>query len=127
MGSSHKHNLTPHVSLTVFAIIQFLIPSAFMLISYAGGWQTDGTCIPFDAFNAAGLFGAMGFERAGEATLLLRLLERRFGPLPDSARIASPPPIPSRWRNGASASSTPELWTPSWRDRFYRWRLVIGS
>ena len=64
MGSSHKRNLTPHVSLTVFAVIQFIIPTAFMLISYAGGWQKDGICIPFDAFNAAGLFGAMGFSGA---------------------------------------------------------------
>jgi amino acid transporter len=64
VGSSHKHNLTPHVALTVFAIIQFIIPSVFMLIAYAGGWQADGICIPFDAFNAAGLFGAMGFSGA---------------------------------------------------------------
>jgi amino acid transporter len=61
MGSSHKHNLTPHVSLTVFGIIQFLIPTIFMLISYMGGWAHDGICLPIDAFNAAGLFGAMGF------------------------------------------------------------------
>jgi len=64
MGSTHKSNLTPHVALTVFAVIQFLIPSAFMLIAYAGGWQADGICVPFDAFNAAGLFGAMGFSGA---------------------------------------------------------------
>ncbi len=64
VGSSHKHNLTPHVALTVFALIQFIIPSIFMLIAYAGGWQADGICIPFDAFNAAGLFGAMGFSGA---------------------------------------------------------------
>jgi amino acid transporter len=64
MGSSHKHNLTPHVALTIFAVVQFLIPSAFMLIAYAGGWQADGICIPYDAFNAAGLFGAMGFSGA---------------------------------------------------------------
>jgi amino acid transporter len=64
MGSSHKNNLTPHVSLTVFAVVQFLIPSTFMLIAYGGGWQKDGICIPFDAFNAAGLFGAMGFSGA---------------------------------------------------------------
>jgi amino acid transporter len=61
MGSTHKHNLTPHVSLTIFGIIQFTIPSIFMLISYMGGWAHDGICLPIDAFNAAGLFGAMGF------------------------------------------------------------------
>lgn len=60
-GRTHKHNLTPHVSLTIFALIQFLIPSLFMLIAYMGGWNADGICVPFDAFNAAGLFGAMGF------------------------------------------------------------------
>src|ERR1700722_10502399 len=59
IGSSHKKNLTPHVAITLFAMIQFLIPTAFMLLSYAaiGGWQMA----PLDAFNDAGLFGAMGF------------------------------------------------------------------
>ena len=59
IGSSHKRNLTPHVAITLFAAIQFLIPTAFILLSYAhvGGWQMA----PFDAFNDAGLFGAMGF------------------------------------------------------------------
>ena len=59
IGSTHKKNLTPHVAITMFAAIQFLIPSAFILLSYAavGGWQMA----PFDAFNDAGLFGAMGF------------------------------------------------------------------
>jgi amino acid transporter len=58
-GMSHKKNLTPHVALGLFAMIQFLIPTAFILLSYAavGGWQMA----PFDAFNDAGLFGAMGF------------------------------------------------------------------
>jgi amino acid transporter len=59
VGSSHKHNLTPHVAITSFAIIQFLIPTIFTLASYMaiGGWQMQ----PIDAFNDAGLFGAMGF------------------------------------------------------------------
>ena len=59
VGSSHKKNLTPHVAITLFAAIQFLIPTTFILLSYAavGGWQMA----PFDAFNDAGLFGAMGF------------------------------------------------------------------
>ena len=59
VGSSHKHNLTPHVAITSFAAIQFLIPTTFILLSYGavGGWQMA----PFDAFNDAGLFGAMGF------------------------------------------------------------------
>ncbi len=59
IGSSHKHNLTPHVAITSFAVIQFLIPTAFILLSYGavGGWQMA----PLDAFNDAGLFGAMGF------------------------------------------------------------------
>jgi hypothetical protein len=47
------------VAISLFAAIQFLIPTAFILMSYAavGGWQM----LPFDAFNDAGLFGAMGF------------------------------------------------------------------
>jgi amino acid transporter len=59
IGSSHKRNLTPHVAITLFGSIQFLIPTVFILLSYAhvGGWQM----LPFDAFNDAGLFGAMGF------------------------------------------------------------------
>jgi len=59
MGSSHKKHLTPHVAISAFACIQFLIPTSFILLSYAavGGWQMA----PFDAFNDAGLFGAMGF------------------------------------------------------------------
>jgi amino acid transporter len=59
IGSSHKHNLTPHVAISSFALLQFLIPTAFILLSYAavGGWQMA----PLDAFNDAGLFGAMGF------------------------------------------------------------------
>src|SRR5271170_2256260 len=61
IGSSHKHNLTPHIAITTFAIIQFLIPSAFMLLSYAGAWGILQIGSPFDEFNMAGLFGAMGF------------------------------------------------------------------
>jgi amino acid transporter len=59
IGSSHKKNLTPHVAITVFTCVQFLIPTIFLLMSYADfkGWQMA----PFDAFNDAGLFGAMGF------------------------------------------------------------------
>jgi len=59
IGSSHKENLTPHIAISMFAAIQFLIPTAFILLSYAtvGGWQMA----PLDAFNDAGLFGAMGF------------------------------------------------------------------
>jgi amino acid transporter len=61
IGSSHKHNLTPHVAITSFALIQFLIPTTFMLWSYAGGWNFLQIGSPFDEFNDAGLFGAMGF------------------------------------------------------------------
>ncbi|HTC93527.1 MAG TPA: APC family permease [Terriglobales bacterium] len=59
IGSSHKRNLTPHVAITLFALVQFLIPTAFILLSYVAfrGWQMA----PLDAFNDAGLFGAMGF------------------------------------------------------------------
>ena len=59
VGSSHKRNLTPHVAISLFALIQFLIPTTFTLLSYAAfhGWQMA----PLDAFNDAGLFGAMGF------------------------------------------------------------------
>jgi amino acid transporter len=61
IGSSHKHNLTPHVAITVFATVQFLLPTIFMLLSYAGAWQVLMIGAPIDVFNDAGLFGAMGF------------------------------------------------------------------
>jgi amino acid transporter len=59
IGSTHTKNLTPHVAISLFAAIQFLIPTSFLLLSYSAfhGWQM----VPFDAFNDAGLFGAMGF------------------------------------------------------------------
>jgi amino acid transporter len=59
IGSTHKEKLTPHVAISLFAMIQFLIPTCFLLLSYGDvhGWQM----VPFDAFNDAGLFGAMGF------------------------------------------------------------------
>jgi amino acid transporter len=61
IGSSHKHNLTPHVAITSFAIVQFLIPTAFMLMSYAGASNALQIAAPIDESNDAGLFGAMGF------------------------------------------------------------------
>jgi amino acid transporter len=61
IGSSHKHNLTPHVAITSFAIIQFLIPSFFMFLSYHGASDFLAIAAPFDIFNDAGLFGALGF------------------------------------------------------------------
>jgi amino acid transporter len=61
VGSTHKHNLTPHVAITAFALAQFVIPSAFMLASYAGAYAALQIGSPFDEFNFAGLFGAMGF------------------------------------------------------------------
>jgi amino acid transporter len=61
IGSSHKHNLTPHVAITSFAVVQYLIPTIFLLLSYAGVNQVTQITKPFDIFNYAGLFGAMGF------------------------------------------------------------------
>jgi amino acid transporter len=61
IGSSHKSNLTPHVAITAFAIIQFLIPATFLLLSYMGAYGALQIGSPFDEFNEAGLFGAMGF------------------------------------------------------------------
>jgi amino acid transporter len=64
IGSSHKHNLTPHVAINIFSTIQFLIPTIFMVASYAGADQKLMIGAPFDEFNDAGLFGAMGFLAA---------------------------------------------------------------
>ncbi|HUO10501.1 MAG TPA: APC family permease [Phycisphaerae bacterium] len=61
IGSSHKHNLTPHIAITSFAFLQFLIPTVFMALSYAGMNDKLAISVPFDIFNDAGLFGAMGF------------------------------------------------------------------
>jgi amino acid transporter len=62
-GSTHKHNLTPHVALVLFSTIQFLIPTIFLAITYTGDRAANALQIgaPIDAFNDAGLFGAMGF------------------------------------------------------------------
>ncbi len=61
IGSSHKLNLTPHVAITSFALLQFLVPTIIMLAVYAGAYNALGVGTPFDEFNDAGLFGAMGF------------------------------------------------------------------
>jgi amino acid transporter len=64
VGSSHKHNLTPHTAITLFAAIQFLIPTLVMLCVYLGGDNAANTLqigAPLDAFNDAGTLGAMGF------------------------------------------------------------------
>jgi amino acid transporter len=61
VGSSHKLNLTPHVAIASFALIQFLIPTGFMLAIYAGGWNALQMGVPLDLFNNAGTLGAMGF------------------------------------------------------------------
>jgi amino acid transporter len=63
IGSSHKHNLTPHVAITSFALIQFLIPAMFMTFVYMGHGASDFLQInvPLDEFNDAGTLGAMGF------------------------------------------------------------------
>lgn len=60
VGSSHKVNLTPHVALSSFGAIQFLIPTVVMLLVFAGN-KAMQIAAPLDVFNDAGLFGAMGF------------------------------------------------------------------
>jgi amino acid transporter len=50
-GSSHASNETPHVAVTVMAVLEFLIPTGMTL----GGVAVS------DAFNDAGTFGAFGF------------------------------------------------------------------
>jgi amino acid transporter len=61
LGSSHKRNLTPHIAISLFAIVQFLIPTVVLLISWAGGANAMQIGAPIDVFNDAGLLGAMGF------------------------------------------------------------------
>jgi hypothetical protein len=46
----------------------------------------------------------------GEATMLLRLLERTTARCPSPPASASPPPMPKPCWRGASASSTPTAW-----------------
>jgi amino acid transporter len=50
-GSAHSSNATPHIAVTVMAILEFIIPSGMIL----GGIAVS------DAFNDAGTFGAFGF------------------------------------------------------------------
>jgi len=63
IGSTHKLNLTPHVAITSFALIQFLIPAMLMICVYIGHGASDFLQInvPLDVFNDAGTLGAMGF------------------------------------------------------------------
>jgi amino acid transporter len=52
IGSSHKTNETPHVAVTVMALLIFLVPLAM-----TGIFKLE----VLDAFNDAGTFGAFGF------------------------------------------------------------------
>ena len=51
-GQSHATNATPHVAITIYALLEFGIPTFIM--SFKGLAVTD-------AFNDAGTFGAFGF------------------------------------------------------------------
>ena len=50
-GRAHSSNATPHVAVTVMALLEFAIPSALV---------ASGIAVS-DAFNDAGTFGAFGF------------------------------------------------------------------
>jgi amino acid transporter len=50
-GRAHATNATPHIAVTVYAILEFAIPSVMTFL----GLQVS------DAFNDAGTFGAFGF------------------------------------------------------------------
>jgi amino acid transporter len=51
-GTAHATNETPHVAITIYALLQFAIPTVIM--------QFKGLAVT-DAFNDAGTFGAFGF------------------------------------------------------------------
>lgn len=51
-GSTHLENATPHIAITIYALLEFAIPSIIM--TFKGVAVTD-------AFNDAGTFGAFGF------------------------------------------------------------------
>ena len=51
-GTAHAKNETPHVAITIYALLQFAIPTFIM--------QFKGLAVT-DAFNDAGTFGAFGF------------------------------------------------------------------
>jgi amino acid transporter len=51
-GASHATNETPHIAITIYAVLLFVIPTFIM--SFKGLAVTD-------AFNDAGTFGAFGF------------------------------------------------------------------
>ncbi|HTV47949.1 MAG TPA: APC family permease [Phycisphaerae bacterium] len=63
-ATSHHKNLTPHVALSVMALLQFIIP-AFGILASAVNLSTTGSGTfhmeVIDAFNWAGTFGAFGF------------------------------------------------------------------
>ena len=51
-GNAHSTNETPHVAITIYALLEFAIPC--IILSFKGLALTD-------AFNDAGTFGAFGF------------------------------------------------------------------
>jgi amino acid transporter len=51
-GNTHATNATPHVAITIYALLEFAIPTFIM--------QFKGLAVT-DAFNDAGTFGAFGF------------------------------------------------------------------
>jgi amino acid transporter len=51
-GNAHARNETPHVAITIYALLEFLIPC--FILSFKGLAVTD-------VFNDAGTFGAFGF------------------------------------------------------------------
>jgi amino acid transporter len=51
-GTTHTKNETPHVAITIYALLEFLIPC--VILSFKG-------LAPTDVFNDAGTFGAFGF------------------------------------------------------------------
>ena len=51
-GNAHTKNETPHIAITIYALLEFLIPC--FILSFKG-------LAPTDVFNDAGTFGAFGF------------------------------------------------------------------
>jgi amino acid transporter len=51
-GNAHAKNETPHIAITIYALLEFLIPC--FILSFKG-------LAPTDVFNDAGTFGAFGF------------------------------------------------------------------
>ena len=107
IGSSHKHNLTPHVAITSFAIVQFLVPHRVHagIVRRATRTRSWPSAACSTSLHEAGLRG-WGSAEGLRADLTPRAFYlKKMG-------LVKPLPLGAR-RDGLSASVWSRSWGPS--------------